>query len=377
MLARFFVLFSSSAAVAAFVGLIFLSESANAYPDMIKHDYVNCNTCHVSPTGGGAMTPYGRSMSHELLSAWGTEREASFLNGIVKQEDLPDWLITGGDVRYLQTFRDSPTRQSARSMWMQTEVELGAKIKKAGAVAALGQYNQADTNIRWISPRFYAYYTPIDELTVRAGRFVPVFGVAVPYHTLPTRQSLGFMPGFERDTVEAIWSGEDWNFGGSVSKHPEGPIPNATRETLVTAQVNRNFAGHYRAGFSALRGESDAATRTAIGAHGLMGFTKQLSFIGEAALQQNKPTGSSSTDGVYHFSQLMYEPWKGFGFYLLEEFEMSDFDNSKSVTNSAGPGFRFFPRPHFEIDGVYLKRRQVSVADRYDTYAWLVLHYYF
>ena len=371
-------MFARSALAVGLVFSLFLGAgTAFAFPDLIKHNYVNCNACHVSPTGGGAMTPYGRSMSHELLSAWGTEREASFLNGLVKQEDLPDWLITGGDVRYLQTFRDSPTRQSARSMWMQTEIELGARAKKFGVTAAIGQYDQRETEIRWISPRFYAFYNPVDELMIRAGRFVPVFGVNVPYHTLPTRQSLGFFPGFERDTVEAIWSGEVWNFGGSVSKHPEGPIPNSNRETLVTAQVNRNFDGHYRAGVSALHGESDVSKRTALGAHGLMGFTEKLSFIGEAALQRTSPLGAASRNGVFHFSQLMYEPWKGIGFYVLEDFEMSNFDDSKSVTNSVGPGVRFFPRPHFEIDGVYLKRRTVSVADRYDTFAWLVLHYYF
>jgi hypothetical protein len=364
-------------ALSSFVSLQFYGQAANAYPDLIRHNYVNCNACHVSPTGGASLTPYGRSLSHELLSTWGSEREASFLNGIVKQEDLPEWLIAGGDVRYLQTFRDSPTRQSARSMWMQTELELGATYKKVGAVAALGRWNPAEEKVRWISPRFYAFYTPFDELTVRAGRFVPVFGINTPYHTLPTRQGLGFYPGLERDTVEGIWSGENWNFGGSVSKTPDGPTPEESRETLVTAQVNRNFLGHYRAGVSVLHGESDAVDRSAIGLHGMMGFTEKLAYLSEFTFQRSSPTLGDSTTGLYHFSQLLYEPWKGVSFYVLEDYEKTDLDDSQSLTNSIGPGIRFLPRPHFEIDGVYLKRRVAAVADRYDTFAWLVLHYYF
>lgn len=369
-----------SAAVLAFAVLSFmsfLSFDAQAYPDLIRHNYVNCTACHVSPTGGGAMTEYGRAMSHELLSAWGSEREASFLNGIVKQEQLPKWLIAGGDVRYLQTFRDSPTRQSARSMWMQTDIELGAKTEKFGATAAFGQYDVGNEEIRLISPRFYAYYNPIDELVVRAGRFIPVFGLNVPYHTLPTRQTLGFYPGLERNTVETIWSGETWNFGGSVSQNPKGPVSESAQETLVTAQVNRNFLGHYRAGVSVLRGESDLSDRTALGVHGMMGFTEKLSYLSEFTFQRLSPTASAGSTGLYHFSQLLYEPWKGIGFYILEDYQKTNLDDSQTLTNSVGPGVRFFPRPHFEIDGVYLKRRVASVADRYDTFAWLVGHYYF
>lgn len=340
--------------------MVLFSGKAHAFPDLVRHNYVNCNTCHVSPTGGGAMTPYGRAMSLELLSAWGTERETSFLNGIVKQEELPEWLIAGGDVRYLQIFRDSPTRQSARSMWMQTEVELGAKYKQVGATAAIGQYDQRETDVRWISPRFYAYFTPRDELTVRAGRFVPVFGIAVPYHTLPTRQGLGFAPGFERNAVESVWSGELWNFAGSVSQTPD--------EKLATLQVNRNFLGHYRVGVSLLRGSTDDLERSAVGLHGVLGFTKQWAYLTEFTYQEH---------GLYHFSQLLYEPWKGFGVYLLEDYQKTDLDDSSTLTNSVGPGIRFFPRPHFELDAVYLKRRVAAVADRYDTYAWFVAHYYF
>lgn len=362
----------------AFVSsLTLIAPQAFAFQDMIRHNYVNCNACHVSATGGNALTPYGRSMSQELLSSWGTEREASFLNGVVKQEKLPDWLITGGDVRYLQTFRDTPTRQSARSMWMQTEIELGARAEKFGASIAVGKYEPRAEELRWVAPRFYAFYTPTDEMFVRAGRFVPVFGLNIPYHTLPTRQSLGFFPGRERDAVEAVWSGEKWNFAGSVSRNPAGPVANDRRESMVTLQANRNFAGHYRVGMSAMTAKADAADRSAVSAHAILGFSKQWAYSSEFTLQRLSPSAGSASSGLYHFSQLIYEPWKGFSFYLLEDYEKTNLSDSQTLSNSIGPGFRFFPRPHFEIDGVYLKKRVASAGDRFDTFAWLVAHYYF
>ena len=109
----------------------------------------------------------------------------------------------------------------------------------------------------------------------------------------------------------------------------------------------------------------------------MMGFTEKLAYLSEFTFQRSSPAAGESATGLYHFSQLLYEPWKGVSFYVLEDYEKTDLDDSQSLTNSIGPGIRFLPRPHFEIDGVYLKRRVAAVADRYDTFAWLVLHYYF
>ena len=43
-------------------------QSALAYPEMIRHGYVSCLTCHMSPSGGGVLTQYGRSLAKELVS---------------------------------------------------------------------------------------------------------------------------------------------------------------------------------------------------------------------------------------------------------------------------------------------------------------------
>src|SRR5262245_57728076 len=79
-------------------------EDAHACPDMIRHGYVNCATCHVSPTGGGTLSEYGRALSLEALSTWGNEGESDFLYGVVKP---PSWLLLGGDFRMLQVYEDT------------------------------------------------------------------------------------------------------------------------------------------------------------------------------------------------------------------------------------------------------------------------------
>ncbi len=358
------------------LGLIF-QRQAHAYPDMIRHNYVNCNACHVSPTGGGLLTPYGRGLSKEVLSTWSTEREPEFLHGALPADVLPEWLLLGGDVRGIQTHRESPDQKTGKAFLMESTIDLGFVFKKWTAVLSVGEADPQTNNIREVGTHYYLMWTPLDELSVRAGRFIPVFGLNTPYHTMPTRQNLGFGPGTERDAVESVWSGEQWNIAGSVSRTPAGPTPSADRETLLTGQINRSFLGSYRVGVSYMNGKTQQVSREAYGIHGLLGISEKWAYLTEFDLQRLQPQGRESVRGLFHFSQLIYEITKGFSVYVLEDYSKSNLNSSDSLINSVGPGLRFFPRPHFDFDLIFLKRRTAVVADRYDDYAWLMAHYYF
>ena len=47
------------------------ASSAAAEPRFLSKQYTRCTTCHVSPTGGGLLSAYGRSLSHRELSTTG------------------------------------------------------------------------------------------------------------------------------------------------------------------------------------------------------------------------------------------------------------------------------------------------------------------
>lgn len=374
--------FGFAIVVATIVVSALAGTSAHAFPDMIRHNYVNCTACHVAPTGGGVLNAYGRSMSNEVLSSWGSEREVEFLHGTLAENKIPEWLNIGGDIRGIQVHRESPDKLSERFFIMQSSLELATTFQRLTAVMSVGYADPVAKAIRWtVSPRYYLLWNPVDELGIRAGRFTPVFCINVPYHTLPTRQSLGFSPGQERDTLESVWSGETWNLAASLSQTPQRPVATQQRETLVTAQVNRTFADSYRAGVSYLKGTTQDFGREALGVHALLGISEKLSYITEFTLQKLTPANlsasSPATTGLYHFSQLLYEIKKGWNVYLMEDYEKSNLENSGTLSNSLGPGIRFFPRPHFELDAVFLKRRAASIADRYDDFAWILIHYYF
>jgi hypothetical protein len=363
---------------AAIMVSIWAGSAAQAYPDMIRHNYVNCSACHVAPTGGGVLNAYGRSMSNEILSTWGSEREVEFLHGTLPENRIQDWFNIGGDIRGIQVHRESPDKISERFFVMQSSLELAASLKKFTGVMSIGYADPVNKTIRWtVSPRFYLQWSPLDELAIRSGRFTPVFGINVPYHTVPNRQSLGFSPGQERDTIETVWSGETWNLAASLSQTPHGPVTPSQRETLTTLQLNRTFADSYRAGLSYLKGATQDFNREAFSAHALCGISEKIAYITEFTVQKLNPANSQATTGLYHFSQMLYELSKGWNIYLMEDYEKSNLDDSRTLSNSLGPGIRMFPRPHFELDAVFLKRRVASVANRYDDFAWILMHYYF
>lgn len=79
-----------------------------AEPMFLSKQYPRCTTCHFSPTGGGLLTDYGRSLSHNELSTTGGQpaannanlaltKEAQFLYGALG--DTMDKLHLGIDVR--------------------------------------------------------------------------------------------------------------------------------------------------------------------------------------------------------------------------------------------------------------------------------------
>src|SRR5690349_16801540 len=98
--------------------LIVFSKAALAFPEMIRNGYVNCAACHYSPSGGGILTPYGRQLSREILSNSGKQGEEAFLYGLAKS---PQWLALGGDIRLLESYRNTPTVQTTRFVPMQID----------------------------------------------------------------------------------------------------------------------------------------------------------------------------------------------------------------------------------------------------------------
>jgi hypothetical protein len=186
-----------------------LASSAWAEPTFLAKQYTRCTACHYSPSGGGLLTPYGRLLSHRELSTWG--RNATDPNTGAEEEShgeqaflygaLGDAL---GPVRLGLDMRPSHLRVGFpgghQHLNLQMTLDLIGAVQKNGWIAygSAGREpaNSATRNGRTLSdPAFISYehwisYQVDDGFRIRAGRFLPAYGVRVADHTTYSRRYL-------------------------------------------------------------------------------------------------------------------------------------------------------------------------------------------
>lgn len=139
-----------------------------AFPFMVTEGYTSCTSCHVSASGGGILTNYGRAQSKEILSTWGSDKEIF---------EYPEALAVQADIRHL-TFR---TKKIKEQFLMQKELQLAVKpLADVTLVGSYGEYGLLNTH------EFRTNYILIDFnefVHVRAGHYVYYPGLNLPDHT--------------------------------------------------------------------------------------------------------------------------------------------------------------------------------------------------
>lgn len=353
-----------------FIIIALYSWNAQAFPEMIRYQYNNCTACHVAPSGGGLLTSYGRSLSSEVLSTWGTEKESGFLHGMIDREGLEQWLLVGGDIRAVQVHKESDVIKTGRFIKMQADFSLGVVREKWAVVGTVGEIEQDDWNP--FSTSYYGMLKPSDEISVRAGRFSPQYGVYSKDHIAFVRSFLGFGLDGSRDTGEIQWTGPDWTSNLSYSKQINVKEP----EEAVAAQVQRTFADTFKIAVNYWRGHAGPVDRDLYGAWALLGFSKNIFLVSEVDWQ-NRKINLVTTKSFVTYQKAGYTLFKGFDLLALGEFQKADLDDAATEVSRYGLGFQFYPRPHFEFSGAWTKQKTLALQKGQEAdYAWLLLHYY-
>jgi hypothetical protein len=160
----------------------FSPRAAEAYPQLqLSHDQM-CTGCHLSPAGGNLLNENGLAVA-ESMSQFGTAPE--FFYGKVGG---PKWLTLGGDVRGFAGYLQTPTKVLA-AVPMQIEGYAAATFGKFSIHANLGaraseRGNEAATYV-WAREHYLMWQSNPGEaqgLFVRAGRFMPVYGLRLAEH---------------------------------------------------------------------------------------------------------------------------------------------------------------------------------------------------
>lgn len=358
--------------------LLFISASGSllfGFPEMIRHGYANCITCHVSPNGGGLVTSYGRALSQEVLSTWQRENESNFVYGLVK---TPDWLNAGGDFRFVQTHLDTPDLKSGRFIYMQADVEAAATFGKVTVLTTFGKSNEIEAPRfidNFMSRRHFVIYQPTNEVYFRAGRFQRAFGINLPDHIVGTKRGLGWDFGTETYNLEAAWIGESLDvFVTGIFGRPDNLDLN--REKGLALRVGHNLGNTYKAGLSYSYGSNNTARRHLVGPYALLGFRPDLFLLAEIDFQNQQPTAGDKLWGWANYGRLDFEPIQGLHLFLTHDLIRADFKNETTLKRSYGGGIQFFPRAHFEFLGSYQKQGNRLISAEDNDFFWLMMHYY-
>lgn len=363
-----------------FIALSFLfSASAHAFPEMIRHHYVNCGACHVSQTGGGVLNAYGRTISYDVLSTWGGAQEARAFYA-VDPEKIGTWLNLGGDVRSIEVHQENSQSKTGRFFMMQGGIDAAVTVDRFTAMMTLGQVvgqrNEAYQTLDFVSPKFYLSAQVTDEFSVRAGKFIPQFGLQIPQHTFYIKQNLKIGEGTERDTAEAIYNGEQWNFSAAVAK---SSAKSAVRdeEKSVSLQILKNIVDSHKVGVSLWNGDADQYKRDMIGIHAVSGWTEKFYTLAEIDHVKSKSkTTNVETKSIYQLLKAGYEFHKGIHAQVVEQWGRPDLDTSNE-NQSLGAGLIWYPRPHFEFEMLWAKQRTLAIDKAFEDYAYLQTHFYF
>jgi hypothetical protein len=177
-------------AIAAVVlGVCGLARRAEAYPQFQMSREQTCSGCHLSPSGGGLLGENGL-VTAESISQWGTAPE--FFYGKVP---TPGWLVLGGDLRGASGYIQTPEKLLA-SFPMQIDVYADARLGKGLSLYVDVGFREAEvgkeaTTHLWSREHYLMWQQKPGEVSglfVRAGRFMPVFGLRIAEHPTYVRK---------------------------------------------------------------------------------------------------------------------------------------------------------------------------------------------
>lgn len=312
---------------------------------MFKDGYQTCVSCHVSPSGGGALSPYGRMISEEILSTWYYKGESNVAHF---DYESPSWLGVGGDLRSV-FIRNNENVD--KFIGMQRDVDLAILLGPVAFASSYGIYNEKNTESR----RHYGTLTVGDNLTLRGGKFLPSYGIHHPDHTAFNRSPLGLGQGNESYNLEVSTRGklgEVFLTGIALTKDGE---EYTTKNTGNALRVNAFLTTWLQTGVS------------------WMGLTNQVKYGGFAQLAFGKWFYASLDVNeipdpepiVLSYGKVSFTPWRGIN--IIYENNLSK-DLDAQVHQDAF-GLQWFPRPHFE----WLAKAITSE----DEWSYLILSHYY
>lgn len=358
---------------------LLLSGVAQGFPETVRHGYVNCGVCHVSLSGGGTLTPYGRNLAGEFMATWSKENEGAPLHDTVKK--LPENLLVGGGFRSVQTYTDTPKFTQGRYFMMQADLDLGWSTESFAFDASYGlDINSPETgdDDKWVSARHYVVANINENFSVRAGKFVKNYGLNIPNHTVQIKRGLGWDEGTETYNAEFNYVTENYvlNFTG-IAGRPDDDKVDSEKGFAISAQW-LHLKPSFRVGASYFSGRaSDDTDREIFGPNFIWGVSQRVYLTGEYDWVRVAPATGELIEGYVTYNKVGCEIFRGFDLTLTHEMKKNDRKENELTFQGYGPGLVWQPRPHFMLMGEWQKQKTTQYDGKWIDSAFFMAQYWF
>lgn len=345
---------------------------AYSFPENVRRGYGNCASCHVSPTGGGLLTPYGDHAAAEFLNTWKIEEDHK-----AEEAQAAPSFLWGGNVRGLAYMSNNGLFKKKGFIPMQVEGEVAYKFfEKYTAVFSAGVYDRAVQ-----AQRFYLLANFTDHLYARIGKFFPAYGIFTDDHSIVTRKGIGFNEGRETENVEVGLVGElgeivvDGIVGESSDKF-------SANEQGATVRAAWYAKGKSQIGASFLSTSSSVWKRTMYGLFAIAGITKSFYVLTEVDQEWKKSADQNeiSTPGntrLLTYNKIGWEFLPGVHSFVTYENSLPTKGAFEPRLWGYGPGVQWFPIEHLEFLAQWQKKYNSFYPSQPGSLATLMLHYYF
>ena len=338
---------------------------AAAEPTFLSRQYPRCTACHYSASGGGLLTPYGRSLSREEISTFGrqgtgavpaagaTTGEEGFLFGALSSESP---VQLGLDVRPSHLKVDLPGRTIPdRNFLMNLDLQAAWRRDRWTAYGSIGRAPGSGGG-ELVSYEHWVAYRVTDTVSVRGGRFLPAYGVRFADHTSFTRARLDLA---QDDQVHGIEM--DVSTDRTLLQVSAGP---GRAESLIEGDGGQAFTSSARfqldlsprmvlAASTLYRGQSEVAPRST-GAGLSLGYapTPWLTTWTHADIQLQRLIASGRS---YIFAnQTSVEALRGVWLRVSPQVRWTDTDPRGEIRRIAY-GLDLYPRTHWHVNLSYYR----------------------
>ncbi|MDB4954973.1 MAG: hypothetical protein JWO36_2542 [Myxococcales bacterium] len=359
--------------LAATLAAIAFPVRALAYPQFQLSKDQTCASCHVSPAGGGLLGENGLAVA-EQMSTYGGAPEAAHGKLVG-----PTWLLVGADFRAGAGLIEN-TGSHPNAFPMQAEGAAFARHDAWSVYATLGvQQGHNPATYLELREHFVMWQQSpgaSEGLYVRAGRFMPVFGLRLAEHNAYTRQ-FGQTPlygetyGAAVEYVQAAWEA---HVTGFVHDPIQDPVEHGNGAAVYAeGRVNKiasiGIEGRYA------NSSDDARTAGGITAKYWIAPADLLLQLEGQVIHQSFAAGSSRNQVVSYLmgSWFFHSGW-------MLDIGLSQFDQDLKVkeidTEALDANVHWFATSHWEL---LLTNRIQTIAfgsgGRSSGYALLQFHY--